>query len=282
MTLCEAYLGIDPDLDMWKYFLHVCHPQDTKAELTTSGGAVIHVMSGHKADPYLEIPMPRSMKGRRKKQFYLKNDDSAPLLAFNGGRPVPWASWGDGAVRKDLNKIQPLCEYLQQLWHKGLIGTHLLQTFFSHRIQLLQMQKMKMWAYPGPNCLDRLYPKELSTTEVETWIRKVLDSSVILSPGSGPDPFQRGITSIRVSTLGPISVAFSILSFYYTRDPVQGLVDCHGKLRDADSFMDALGRDADRASDGSMQMREERERPTCRQSGHDEIEDRGLYGIYVL
>jgi hypothetical protein len=77
-------------------------------------------------------------------------------------------------------------------------------------------------------------------------------------------------------------VAFSILSFYYTRDPVQGLVDCHGKLRDADSFMDALGRDADRASDGSMQMREERQRPTCRQSGHDEIEDRGLYGIYVL
>jgi hypothetical protein len=26
VTLCEAYLGVDPDLDLWKYFFHVHHP----------------------------------------------------------------------------------------------------------------------------------------------------------------------------------------------------------------------------------------------------------------
>jgi hypothetical protein len=51
------------------------------------------------------------------------------------------------------------------------------------------MRKMKMWAYLGPSCLDRLCPEELSVFEVKTWIRKVLDSSVILSPVSCPDPF---------------------------------------------------------------------------------------------
>jgi hypothetical protein len=67
VTLCEAYLGIDPELDMWKYFFCVRRPQDPEVELMTSGGAVIHVKSGHRADPYLEIPMPKSMKGWRKK-----------------------------------------------------------------------------------------------------------------------------------------------------------------------------------------------------------------------
>jgi hypothetical protein len=67
VTLCEAYLGIDLNLDLWKYFLCFHHPQDPEVELTISGGAVIHVKPGHREDPYLEIPMCRSMKGWRKK-----------------------------------------------------------------------------------------------------------------------------------------------------------------------------------------------------------------------
>jgi hypothetical protein len=63
VTLCEAYLGIDPDLDLRKYFFHVRHPQDPKAELAISGGVVIHVKLRHGEDRYLEIPMPTSTKG---------------------------------------------------------------------------------------------------------------------------------------------------------------------------------------------------------------------------
>jgi hypothetical protein len=63
ITLCEAYLGIDPDLDLWKYFFHVRHLQDPEVELMIPGHAVIHVKLGHGAGPYLEIPIPRSMKG---------------------------------------------------------------------------------------------------------------------------------------------------------------------------------------------------------------------------
>jgi hypothetical protein len=87
-----------------------------------------------------------------------------------------------------------------------------------------------------------------------------------------------------MSANSPISVAFVIISFYCTRDPMQRLGDGHSELQDANSFMDALGWDVGRASDGSMQMREERERkrPTCRQLGHEGTEDKGPYGIYVL
>jgi hypothetical protein len=61
--LCEAYLGVDPEFDLRNYFFCVRHLQDLKARLTVSGGAVIHVKYGHGVDPYLGIPMPRSMKG---------------------------------------------------------------------------------------------------------------------------------------------------------------------------------------------------------------------------
>jgi hypothetical protein len=60
--------------------------------------------------------MPRSMKGWLKKWFYLKNDESVLLPALTGGCPIPLTSWGEGAIGKDLNRIQPLLLYLQQLW----------------------------------------------------------------------------------------------------------------------------------------------------------------------
>jgi hypothetical protein len=72
--------------------------------------------------------MPISMKGWWKKWFYLRNDASVPLPAFTGAHPFPLPSWGDGVSAKDL----------QQLWHGGLTGAHLLRTFFSHRIQPLR------------------------------------------------------------------------------------------------------------------------------------------------
>jgi hypothetical protein len=115
MTLCEAYLRTDPKLDLWKYFFYVRRLHDPEVELMISGGVVIHVKVGHGIDTYLEIPMPRSLKGWWKKWFYLKNDNVTLLPMFTGGHPFPLPSWGKGAARKDLGKLQPLREYLQHL-----------------------------------------------------------------------------------------------------------------------------------------------------------------------
>jgi hypothetical protein len=125
VTLCMAYLGIDPEIDLWKYFFRVRRPQVPDAELTISGGMVIHVKARHRLDPYLKIPMPRSMKGWWKKWFYLRNDASALLLVFTCGRPIPLPSWGEGVVRMDLDKLQPLHESLQQLQQEGLTRMNL-------------------------------------------------------------------------------------------------------------------------------------------------------------
>jgi hypothetical protein len=71
MTLCEAYMGIDPEFDLWNYFFCVWCPQDPEAELTISGCVVFHMKLEHGVDHYHEIPMPWSMKGWWKKWFYL-------------------------------------------------------------------------------------------------------------------------------------------------------------------------------------------------------------------
>jgi hypothetical protein len=126
--------------------------------------------------------MPISMKGWQNKWFYLRKDACTSLAMFTDSHPIPLPSWGDGAARSDLGKLQPMRESLQKLQHEGLIGVCLLQTFFSHRIQLLQQQKTKMWLYLGPSFLDRPSSKELSAVEVNTQIHKVLNLGANSNP----------------------------------------------------------------------------------------------------
>jgi hypothetical protein len=89
VTLREAYQGIDPEFDLWNYFFSVRRLWVSEAELMISRAVVIHMKLGHGVDPYLEIPMPGSMNGWRKKWFYLRNDASAPVLVFTGSCPTP-------------------------------------------------------------------------------------------------------------------------------------------------------------------------------------------------
>jgi hypothetical protein len=95
---------------------------------------------------------------------------------------------------------------------------------------------------------------------VEARIRMVLDFVVIPSPGAGPDPLRRGITSVRVSTPGPISAAFTIPSFHHACDLAQGLRDGRDELRDAGLATDASGWEVRHALNRAAMACEERER----------------------
>jgi hypothetical protein len=120
-----------------------------------------------------------------------------------------------------------------------------------------------MWAYSGSSCPDRPSSEELSATEVEARMHKALDLRVILIPSVDPIPIRRGITSARVSTLGPISVAFMILSFHCAHDLAQGLGGSRGESRDADLPVDAIVWEARHASNRATRAREERKKDQC-------------------
>jgi hypothetical protein len=78
----------------------------------------------------------------------LRNDADTPLPAFMGGCPIPHPSWGYGVAWRDLHRLQPLLEVVQQLQQEGLMSTDLLWTFFI-LVQLHHKWVMTMLMYPG-------------------------------------------------------------------------------------------------------------------------------------
>jgi hypothetical protein len=113
-----------------------------------------------------------------------------PVLT--GSRPVPQPNWGYDVAQRDLYRLQPLHEIVQQLLRGGLTGTNLLQTFFNHRVQPLRQQEMAMWMYLGPICPDRPFSVELGNTEINTRVQGVLAHGADLNLGSGPVPLREG------------------------------------------------------------------------------------------
>jgi hypothetical protein len=103
---------------------------------------------------------------------------------------------------------------------------------------------VKMWTYLGLSCPNRPSAEELSAAEVKARIHKVLDLEVNPNPG----PIQRGIASIRVSTSGLVSAAFTIISFHYAHNLAQGLGGDRDEPRDANSPLDATRWEARHAS----------------------------------
>jgi hypothetical protein len=135
VTLCEAYMGIEPHfnpLNEW-----------------------------------------------RKIWFFLRNNTDVLLPGFTGSRPIPQPNWGYGVAQKDLRRLQPLWEVIRKFLKEGLMGAELLQTFFSHRVQLLHWREVTKWMYPRPNCPGRSFSVELSDIEINTQIQGVLAHGLI-------------------------------------------------------------------------------------------------------
>jgi hypothetical protein len=123
-----------------------------------------------------------------------------------------------------------------------------------------------MGMYPGLNCPDRPSPKELSMVEVDARIHKVLDLGLSPNPRVGPVPLRRGIASVTVSTLGPVLVAFMILSSHGSHDFPLGPRGDHDVSWEATSAEDAARWEAKCTPGEEMWVQRERERLVCRRT----------------
>lgn len=83
MVLCEGYLGIEPHLDLWRYFFIVDLQKkkmpDQMEVPTPIGCASIH-LRGSRAKEYIPVKLSSSNKGWHSQWFYLKNVVSLALL----------------------------------------------------------------------------------------------------------------------------------------------------------------------------------------------------------
>jgi hypothetical protein len=79
VTLCEAFIGIEPHFNMWRYFFQARLRQGSDAGAVALGSVDILVCSGMKVDPYFSILLPDPLVGWRRAWFLLRNDSDAPL-----------------------------------------------------------------------------------------------------------------------------------------------------------------------------------------------------------
>ncbi|WVZ84997.1 hypothetical protein U9M48_031962 [Paspalum notatum var. saurae] len=77
ITLCEAFLGIEPHFQLWCYLFR---PQLSPGQGGQSlvGGVTIQLRNGRRQD-YFQIPLPSSSHGYTGEWFYVRNAGDPPL-----------------------------------------------------------------------------------------------------------------------------------------------------------------------------------------------------------
>jgi hypothetical protein len=115
VTLCNAYMGIEPHFDLWNYSFRARLQQGSDEEAMMLGSEDIFVRSRPGVDPYFLLLRPDNLVRWKKVWFFLRNDADASLPMFTGSCPVLQPKWGYGVAQKHIRRLQPLCDVIQQL-----------------------------------------------------------------------------------------------------------------------------------------------------------------------
>jgi hypothetical protein len=89
MTLCEAFLGVKPPMNLWSHFFRVRLRHDSGTGATSLGSVDISVCPGPGTEPYFLVPQPSPPVGWRKVWFLLKDEAEVPVPTFTFGCPAP-------------------------------------------------------------------------------------------------------------------------------------------------------------------------------------------------
>jgi hypothetical protein len=126
VTLCEAYIGIEPPLNLWSHLFRAWLWPDSGTGVVLLGSVDILVRTGPWSDAYFSIPQPNSLIGWQNAWFLLKNEADAPLPPFIDGCPVPDPDWVHPVTQIDFPRLQPLLETVWVLLQKGLTSKGIL------------------------------------------------------------------------------------------------------------------------------------------------------------
>jgi hypothetical protein len=89
VTLCEAYIRIEPHFDLWNYFFRARLQQGSDAEAVVLGSMDLFARSRSGIDPYFRLLMSDPSVGWWKVWFFSRNDVDVPLPMVTGSRPIP-------------------------------------------------------------------------------------------------------------------------------------------------------------------------------------------------
>jgi hypothetical protein len=111
VTLCEAYMGIEPHCILWNYFRAQLQ-QGLDAKGASLGNVDIFVRSRPGVDPYFHLPMSNPSVRQRRAWFILRNNDDVPLLMFTGSRSSPNPTGGTVWLKRTFDAIAHAGDHL--------------------------------------------------------------------------------------------------------------------------------------------------------------------------
>ncbi|KAK1608207.1 hypothetical protein QYE76_031880 [Lolium multiflorum] len=175
ITLCESFLGVQPNWALWKR-IFLLHRNGSPNIAYNIGGVVICVRPDVE---YFDVKFPDSVQGWHKKWLYVLEECADSLEhnipPFNGNEKIlRGRSWDAEATDEEKSATEALMTRIHELQNtRGeLSGIQITTYFLRIRVQPLQARKNPLWMYAGDKDVDRL-STDLSIKDLEKLVRKI-------------------------------------------------------------------------------------------------------------
>ncbi|KAK1682913.1 hypothetical protein QYE76_043761 [Lolium multiflorum] len=177
VTVCEAFLGIDPHWGLWRKIFYVKRHNDSNGPPVVGGvGFVVR-----KEVDYLDYPMKESVQGWRNKWFYLRDPSvsgrCSNLPPFEDKLIAkPKKSWQNTLSPDEKLTADRLFDQIVTLKNTGgltMCGTEVVSVFLQRRVQPLMSRPHQLWLYSGKDDESRVSSADLSADDLRDEVRRL-------------------------------------------------------------------------------------------------------------
>ena len=204
ITVCEAFLGIDPHWGLWRKIFYVKRHNDSNGPPVVGGvGFVVR-----KEVDYFDYPMKESVQGWRNKWFYLRD----PIVPGRRSNLPPFddvlvahkkKSWRNALSPEERATADRLFERVVVLKNTGgltMCGTEVVSVFLQRRVQPLMSRPHQLWLYTGKSDKSRINSADLSADELRDEVRRLtclsMKDNIVLTSARPPYDFDHLPTEV--------------------------------------------------------------------------------------
>jgi hypothetical protein len=175
ITLCEAFVGIEPHFGLWKKIFFVKRYSSINGPFVIGGvGFVVRSEVN-----YFGFPMREYVQGWRLKWFYVKDSlttESQLSCVADVLEAKPKDSWKNilsPDERAAADELFAKFLRIKEADGQTMIGTEVAAVFLKRRVQPVMARVRPMWLYTGPKDETRTNVAELSEKELLDEVRRL-------------------------------------------------------------------------------------------------------------
>jgi hypothetical protein len=176
VNLCEAYLGILPHFDLWKYLYH-CRPGMAGGQHQLMGDASLEMRRERKTE-YLDISLKDIIKGWRLEWFIVENHGKS-LPPRSGRQPdVRTPSWIESPTALEVIEAKFMLAKVCLLKEIGLTAEAVVADFVFKNIQPLKDRAYPAYLYSGVTDSTRVTNRRIPAEDLVSRLDMILRGKV--------------------------------------------------------------------------------------------------------